>query len=857
MTTPRQSITDFSTQNAYYAGATVTLYEVDESLEVTETLATVYAGPTGAAQLANPQTLDSRGRWPAPVYVDTPVVMEVTRGLDVRTTGVAAAVPRWMGTWASGERYFPGDRFRIPGGPSIGVVLEGHVAGTYLSDLGDELFEIEWSGDSPSGIDLSVFGEVDATGATDMAAVINAGVVATAADNEPLWIGKGTYRLDSPIYVQSNMDIRCHPDAEFIAYFDNGGRSAGIVAMTIAQWNALPDNPPRRIRITGGIWRRAGTVSLDGQDWEGEAEGGTRGYNGSVFAFWASDVVLKDMRITGWNRGRAIQPGGEFWVLDNIDMTNPDNYLSLPCPGIGGTGAVRWYSGGPMVASRLRIVCGDDALAAVPAALDLIGEDIHDIVYTDCHVVSIKARACVVALVIPASYPDEQQGSQTLSIKSVTFRGIRGEAKVMGAFYNTDSSGDLGTVLFDDVRVSIRTDLDGEAAPYAIELLGSDDTAGAGPIIFRDCELLNRIEGGLRCRGVQVNELMTSNLIIPAPDNAATVYLAVQVQDARKVSVAGGTITGAPTGTASLVTLGRSDEAFAVELARFDQVEFIGVPSAQYAIQGSTYGAVRLEVDRCVATPLDGVTDARFLDFPDNCTSALITGNRLGEIGATPYINIPAGAKFRDNVLSSAATNGIVHQQVAAASTIAWNGWSRVLRLTAAGDVTIDTISIPAGHEITDTPMIALYAINNFSLTLSSAGNIAPAGSTVMTVGTTVFLIYDYVGEKWMQAGHHAPSARTTSTQSAGGGSLTWTSGRALIRINVAGTVTSISGTPTQPDVVTLRAVHTTGTLIIQHGASAIRLKSSSNVTLAQNDVLTLQYDTSNGYWFEVSRSVA
>lgn len=100
-------------------------------------------------------------------------------------------------------------------------------------------------------------------------------------------------------------------------------------------------------------------------------------------------------------------------------------------------------------------------------------------------------------------------------------------------------------------------------------------------------------------------------------------------------------------------------------------------------------------------------------------------------------------------------------------------------------------------------------------------------------------------------------SGETTSTQSAATGTLAWATLRTLIRISVAGTVTSISGTPTGPAWLTLRAVHTSGTLTIQHGSTTIRLKSSTDVVLAQNDTLLLRYDNLNGYWFEVARTVA
>lgn len=696
-----------------------------------------------------------------------------------------------------------------------------------------------------------MFPETDLTGATDVSEDINAFITACMIAGTRGIIGKGIYRADAQIEAATGTDLWVHPEAEIVGHFNSSGRN-GLVTLSSANWTStIAGSLQRGIKIRGGIWRRNGTLSGDGKTWTGNT--------GSIFSLYGADVEISCVWIKGYHLGRAIQGGGSNWTLDRILCINNDNYLSLPCPGVGGTGMIRWYSSGPMVCTRVFGKCGDDALQVVPQALDLFGEDAANVTYSDCYVESIKARACVCALTIPDDerFDDSDQFSQTISVANVTFRGIRGSAKIACAFYNSDSIGTLGTIMFDDIRLSINADLDGNAAPYAVEILGTDGSAGAGPIIFRDFQLLNRLEGGIRCRGSEIKELVLDRVIIPASSNPDSLYYAMQVQDAESVTMRGGSITGTPGSTKSLVILGRNDEAFNIALARFDGVTFSGIPSVKYAVQGSVYGAVRLEMDACTATPADGVTDARFVLFPDNCTSALITANNLGALGAVPYASIPAGAKFRDNVISSAATNGIIHQQVAADTTIAWNGWSRVLRLSASADVTIDTISLPAGHEITDTPMIALYAINNFSLTLSSAGNIAPAGSTVLTAGTTVLLVYDYVGTKWMQVGHHAPSARTTSTQSAGSGTLTWTSGRALIRINVAGTVTSISGTPTQPDVVTLRAVHTTGTLTIQHGASAIRLKASSNVVLAQNDALTLQYDTSNGYWFEASRSVA
>lgn len=143
MATPRQSLSDFSTENAYYAGATVAVYEVDVNLNKTGTLAPLYAAPTGLAVLGNPQTLDSRGRWPQPVYVDRPVILTVTRGADIRDTGIVSPMPRWRGEWAAGQTYYPGDRVSIPASISVAVVLETHVSGVYATDLANGLLEVE------------------------------------------------------------------------------------------------------------------------------------------------------------------------------------------------------------------------------------------------------------------------------------------------------------------------------------------------------------------------------------------------------------------------------------------------------------------------------------------------------------------------------------------------------------------------------------------------------------------------------------------------------------------------------------------------------------------------------------------
>lgn len=77
MTHARSSIRDFSTSNKLYANAVVTFYVASAGAK-TSTLATLYTTLTGSTEAANPQTLDSSGKFTAPVYIDQDVIMTVT-----------------------------------------------------------------------------------------------------------------------------------------------------------------------------------------------------------------------------------------------------------------------------------------------------------------------------------------------------------------------------------------------------------------------------------------------------------------------------------------------------------------------------------------------------------------------------------------------------------------------------------------------------------------------------------------------------------------------------------------------------------------------------------------------------------
>lgn len=89
----RMAIREFSIANPMYRGGTVYAYTVAGGAK-TAILATLYSGETGTGQLANPQKLDSLGKWRQAVYIDAAVILTVS-GLSVPShdTGIVFYAP--------------------------------------------------------------------------------------------------------------------------------------------------------------------------------------------------------------------------------------------------------------------------------------------------------------------------------------------------------------------------------------------------------------------------------------------------------------------------------------------------------------------------------------------------------------------------------------------------------------------------------------------------------------------------------------------------------------------------------------------------------------------------------------------
>lgn len=145
----RALLTDFALKNPYYAAASVTVYEVNENLQQTATVATLYAGPIGATLRPNPIALDGDGKFPGPIYVEKPVIMVVTpAGGPAQILGVTGLIPRWRGIWASATLYYPSERVRDPAGPSTFIVISGHVSNSFAADLAEGLLQEEIDADA-------------------------------------------------------------------------------------------------------------------------------------------------------------------------------------------------------------------------------------------------------------------------------------------------------------------------------------------------------------------------------------------------------------------------------------------------------------------------------------------------------------------------------------------------------------------------------------------------------------------------------------------------------------------------------------------------------------------------------------
>lgn len=140
----RSTIPDFQLANPLYTAAQVSFYTVDEGGISTGTLATLYASATGSTTAANPQTLDSDGKFEAPVYIDEPVIAEVV-GVNVQShsTGAINARGTYRGSFEPDTIYYATDFVLDPDTGDLCIVTDHYTSGdTVADDIADGHLEI-------------------------------------------------------------------------------------------------------------------------------------------------------------------------------------------------------------------------------------------------------------------------------------------------------------------------------------------------------------------------------------------------------------------------------------------------------------------------------------------------------------------------------------------------------------------------------------------------------------------------------------------------------------------------------------------------------------------------------------------
>lgn len=162
----RSAVPDFSLANSLYIGATVTFWGVDQAGNKTADLPILYANPTGAQTVSNPQILDGEGKFSFPVYHEVPLIAEIRDISGGSTeTGIIMPAPTWGGNWSSGRLVQTNTFLRDPSNLSIYIATTSYTTSGSIA------------GDITAGNLVLVFQGEPATVATNAAQAANASAV--------------------------------------------------------------------------------------------------------------------------------------------------------------------------------------------------------------------------------------------------------------------------------------------------------------------------------------------------------------------------------------------------------------------------------------------------------------------------------------------------------------------------------------------------------------------------------------------------------------------------------------------------------------------------------------------------------
>lgn len=321
----RAILSDFALKNPYYAGASVAVFEVNQNLQQTATVATLFATPVGAALRPNPIALDSEGKFPGPVYVEKPVVMVVTTATGgVETLGVSGMMPRWRGIWTAFTLYYPGERVRDPAGPTTWIAVQGHVSNTFSGEVAQGFWQEE----------------IDADSLTDALALDVLGtVIPTAPANAYLRVNPGANAIEARTPAQARADIvAVHRAGDTMTgalvlpgqnpTLENEATRKGYVDALVAAVISAA-NPPGKVDAfamssapTGWLFCDGSAVSRTTYAALFLAIGTAHGIGDGATTFNLPDY--RGMFLRGFDAGRGVDPGRAFASFqdDEIDSHN-------------------------------------------------------------------------------------------------------------------------------------------------------------------------------------------------------------------------------------------------------------------------------------------------------------------------------------------------------------------------------------------------------------------------------------------------------------------------------------------------------------------------------------------------------
>jgi hypothetical protein len=301
MTSPtRVYLDDFALANPLYQGATVTVFLADPvTFEITSNVATLYSDLTSATQIGNPQTLDGDGKWLQPVYVDAPVIMQVTNAsVASHATGVAGPLGGYQGPWAPNTVYNGGDSVQDgPAGSDSGNLYYCVRPHTSSSSFAADLTAGDWI----VQLDLTPF------------------IAAIAAQVSGSWVQRGGDTMTGPLVLSGAPSTGLQAATK--TYVDNGDATTAAAAAA-AQATATAALP-KTGGIMGGLLFELNTPQAHGAKGDGATD------DSAAFAAWLAWGAV--------NGGGLRIPAASYVIASALTISLAGKSLEIVGDGFGCT----------------------------------------------------------------------------------------------------------------------------------------------------------------------------------------------------------------------------------------------------------------------------------------------------------------------------------------------------------------------------------------------------------------------------------------------------------------------------------------------------------------------------------------